>query len=302
LQFKRIKRRVDGVLLLDKPAGISSNSALQKAKMLFQAAKAGHTGNLDPVATGLLPVCFGEATKFSQFLLDADKTYQAEFTFGQTTTTGDAEGEITSNLPVNVTQPQLEQALLDFTGEISQVPPMYSALKHQGRALYEYARKGVEIERQARAVTIYRLTLDTFDGTRARVTVKCSKGTYIRVLAEDVGHALGCGAFMSALRRTATSSFGINDALTLEQLNEMDMAQRDTCLLPLDVLVKDLAKVVLDTDSAFYLMRGNPVWLPRQTERGEVRLYEEGGAFLGVGVAMDDGKIAPRRLVNFAAA
>jgi len=302
LQFKRIKRRVDGVLLLDKPAGISSNSALQKAKMLFQAAKAGHTGNLDPVATGLLPVCFGEATKFSQFLLDADKTYQAEFTFGQTTTTGDAEGEITSSQPVNVTLPQLERVLLDFTGEISQVPPMYSALKYQGRALYEYARKGVEIERQARAVTIYQLTLDAFDGTQARVTVKCSKGTYIRVLAEDIGHALGCGAFMSALRRTATSNFGINDALTLEQLNGMDMAQRDACLLPLDVLVENLTKVVLDADSAFYLKRGNPVWLPRQTERGEVRLYEEGGVFLGVGVAMDDGKIAPRRLVNFAVA
>ena len=302
MQFKRIKRRVDGVLLLDKPAGISSNSALQKAKMLFQAAKAGHTGNLDPVATGLLPVCFGEATKFSQFLLDADKTYQAEFTFGQTTTTGDAEGEITSSQPVNVTLPQLERVLLDFTGEISQVPPMYSALKYQGRALYEYARKGVEIERQARAVTIYQLTLDAFDGTQARVTVKCSKGTYIRVLAEDIGHALGCGAFMSALRRTATSNFGINDALTLEQLNGMDMAQRDACLLPLDVLVENLTKVVLDADSAFYLKRGNPVWLPRQTERGEVRLYEEGGVFLGVGVAMDDGKIAPRRLVNFAVA
>lgn len=302
MQFKRIKRRVDGVLLLDKPVGISSNSALQKTKMLFQAAKAGHTGNLDPVASGLLPVCFGEATKFSQFLLDADKTYQAEFTFGQTTTTGDVEGEITSSQPVHVTQAELERVLLDFTGEISQVPPMYSALKHQGRALYEYARKGVEIERQARAVTIYQLTLDAFDGTRASVTVKCSKGTYIRVLAEDIGHALGCGAFMSALRRTATSRFVIGDALTLEQLNEVDMEQRDASLLPIDVLVEDLAKVVLDADSAYYLKRGNPVWLPRQTECGEVRLYEENGVFLGVGAAMDDGKIAPRRLVNFAAA
>jgi tRNA pseudouridine55 synthase len=300
LQFKRIKRQVDGVLLLDKPIGISSNSALQKAKMLFQAAKAGHTGNLDPVASGLLPLCFGEATKFSQFLLEADKTYQAEFTLGQTTTTGDIEGEITSSRPVNVSQADVERVLQAFTGEISQVPPMYSALKYQGRALYEYARKGVEIERQARAVTIYMLTLDAFDGTRLSVTVKCSKGTYIRVLAEDVGHALGCGAFMSALRRTATSSFGIDDALTLDQLREMSAEQRDASLMPIDALVGELPKVVLDADSAYYLKRGNPVWLPRQNERGEVRLYEEGGEFLGVGSSLDDGKIAPRRLVCFA--
>jgi len=301
LQFKRIKRRVDGVLLLDKPVGISSNSALQKTKMLFQAAKAGHTGNLDPVASGLLPICFGEATKYSQFLLDADKTYQAEFTLGQTTSTGDSEGEITSSQAVNVTREAVERVLQGFLGDISQVPPMYSALKYQGRALYEYARKGVEIERQARTVTIYRLLLDDFDGVRLRVTVKCSKGTYIRVLAEDVGSALGCGAYMSALRRTVTSRFEIADALTLEQLGEMSMEQRDAGLLPIDVLVEDLPLVKLDGDSAFYLKRGNPVWLPRQTERGEVRLYEENGAFMGVGVAMDDGKIAPRRLVNFAA-
>lgn len=301
MQFKRIKRRVDGVLLLDKPVGISSNSALQKAKMLFQAAKAGHTGNLDPVASGLLPICFGEATKYSQFLLDADKTYQAEFTLGQTTSTGDSEGEITGSQPVNATREEVERVLQGLVGEISQVPPMYSALKHQGRALYEYARKGVEIERQARLVTVYRLTLEAFDGVRLRVTVQCSKGTYIRVLAEDVGRALGGGAYMSALRRTVTSRFDIADALTLEQLGEMSVEQRDACLLPIDVLVDDLPQVKLDGDSAYYLKRGNPVWLPRQTERGEVRLYEENGAFLGVGVAMDDGKIAPRRLVNFAA-
>jgi tRNA pseudouridine55 synthase len=301
LQFKRIKRRVDGVLLLDKPVGISSNSALQKAKMLYQAAKAGHTGNLDPVASGLLPICFGEATKYSQFLLDADKTYQAEFTLGQTTSTGDSEGEVTSSKPVVATRADVEQVLGSFVGEISQVPPMYSALKYQGRALYEYARKGVEIERQARTVTIYRLKLDDFDGVRLRVTVKSSKGTYIRVLAEDVGRALGCGAYMSALRRTVTSRFEIAGALTLEQLGEMSMEQRDACLLPIDVLVEDLPLVKLDGDSAYYLRRGNPVWLPRQTECGEVRLYEENGVFLGVGVVMDDGKIAPRRLVNFAA-
>lgn len=301
MQFKRVKRPVHGVLLLDKPVGISSNGALQRAKMLFQAAKAGHTGNLDPVASGLLPVCFGEATKFSQFLLEADKTYQAEITLGQTTTTGDSEGEITGSHPVNVTLSEIELVLQEFTGEISQVPPMYSALKYQGKALYEYARKGVEIEREPRNVTIYRLVLDALDGVRLRVTVECSKGTYIRVLAEDIGKKLGCGAHMSALRRTATSRFGIAAALTLDQLGEMSAEQRDAVLLPPDVLVADLPGVTLDADSAFYLKRGNPVWLPRQNTHGEVRLYEEGGLFLGVGEFLDDGKIAPRRLLNHSA-
>lgn len=301
MQFKRIKRPVHGVLLLDKPVGITSNGALQRAKMLFQAAKAGHTGNLDPVASGLLPVCFGEATKYSQFLLDADKVYLAEITLGQTTNTGDSEGEITGSHPVSVALSEIERALKIFTGEISQVPPMYSALKHQGKALYEYARKGVEIERQPRRVTIYRLALDAFDGVRLRVTVECSKGTYIRVLAEDIGRTLGCGAHMSALRRTATSRFGIAAALTLDQLGEMSAEQRDAVLLPPDVLVADLPSVTLDADSAFYLKRGNPVWLPRQAMHGEVRLYEEGGLFLGVGEFLDDGKIAPRRLLNHSA-
>lgn len=300
MQFKRIKRRVDGVLLLDKPVGISSNSALQKAKILYQAAKAGHTGNLDPVASGLLPVCFGEATKFSQFLLDADKTYQAEFTLGQTTTTGDAEGEVTSCTKVDVTQRDIELALQRFTGMISQVPPMYSALKFQGKALYHYARAGVEIERQPREVTIYSLTMERFDGTRLWVTVKCSKGTYIRVLAEDIGRALGCGAFMSELRRTGTSNFNIAEALTLGRLGEMTAEQRDACLLPVDVLVAELPEVVLDGDSAYYLKRGNPVWVAKQKERGAVRLYDDLGIFLGVGLIMDDGKVAPRRLVSVA--
>jgi tRNA pseudouridine55 synthase len=300
LQFKRIKRRVDGVLLLDKPVGISSNSALQKAKTLFQAAKAGHTGNLDPVASGLLPLCFGEATKFSQYLLDSDKTYQAEFTLGQTTTTGDAEGEVTANSKVDVIQRDVELALQRFTGVISQVPPMYSALKFQGKALYHYARAGVEIERQPREVTIYSLVLESFDGSKLRVTVKCSKGTYIRVLAEDIGRALGCGAFMSELRRTGTSNFDITEALTLGRLGEMSAEQRDACLLPVDVLVAELPDVVLDGDSAYYLKRGNPVWVAKQKERGAVRLYDDLGIFLGVGLIMDDGKVAPRRLVSVA--
>lgn len=300
MQFKRVKRRVDGVLLLDKPVGISSNSALQKAKVLYQAAKAGHTGNLDPVASGLLPVCFGEATKFSHYLLNADKTYQAEFTLGQNSTTGDSEGELSSPVPVAVTQRDIDEVLSRFQGEISQVPPMYSALKFQGKALYEYARKGIEIERQARQIVIYSLVQESFDGIRLRVTVKCSKGTYVRVLGEDIGRALGCGAYMSALRRTVTSRFFVADALTLPQLEEMDVTRRDAALLPADVLITELPAIFLDDDSAYYLRRGNPVWLPQQNVRGMARLYDQSEVFLGIGETLDDGKVAPRRLVNFA--
>lgn len=300
MQFKRVKRRVDGVLLLDKPIGISSNSALQKAKILYQAAKAGHTGNLDPVASGLLPLCFGEATKFSHYLLNADKTYQAEFTLGQTSTTGDSEGELSPPISVTVTQRDVGDVLSRFMGEISQIPPMYSALKFQGKALYEYARKGIEIERQSRQVVIYSLVQESFDGIHLRVTVKCSKGTYIRVLGEDIGRALGCGAYMSALHRTVTSRFVVADALTLTQLEEMDPVRRDAVLLPVDALITELPAIVLDADSAYYLRRGNPVWLPQQHIRGMARLYDQRNVFLGVGETLDDGKVAPRRLVNFA--
>lgn len=300
LQFKRVKRRVDGVLLLDKPIGISSNGALQRAKILYQAAKAGHTGNLDPVATGLLPLCFGEATKFSHYLLDADKTYQAEFTLGQTSTTGDSEGELSKAQDVDVTQTDVDAVLQRFVGGVSQIPPMYSALKFQGKALYTYARKGIEIERQARLVTIYSLRQESFDGRRLRVTVTCSKGTYIRVLGADIGAALGCGAYMSALRRTATSRFDVVDALTLEQLGEMDMAERDDVLMPADVLLADLPSIVLDDDSSYYLRRGNSVWVPRQVTLGMAKLYGSGNVFLGVGEVLEDGKVAPRRLVNLA--
>lgn len=299
MQFKRVKRRVDGVLLLDKPVGISSNSALQKAKNLYHAAKGGHTGNLDPIASGLLPVCFGEATKFAQYLLDADKAYTAKFTLGQTSTTGDAEGELSEASPVNCDLAQINRVLQRHVGEISQIPPMYSALKHQGRALYEYARKGVEIERQARQVNIYALDLIEFDGLHLRVQVRCSKGTYIRVLGEDIGKALGCGAYMSALRRTVTHRFSVSGAYTLEELENLDAAQRDGLLLSPDVLVEELPEIILDPDSAYYLQRGNPVWLSRQNVRGAARLYDAQGKFLGVGETLDDGKIAPKRLLSF---
>ena len=298
MQFKRIKRPVDGVLLLDKPAGISSNQALQKAKHLLMAAKAGHTGSLDPFATGLLPLCFGEATKFSHYLLDADKTYIATLQLGATSTTGDTEGEILPGAHVDVTSAEIEAVLQQFLGEISQVPPMYSALKHQGKALYEYARAGVEIERPARQVTIYRLQAIQFESPSLTIEVTCSKGTYIRTLAEDIGQALGCGAYLTALRRTHTGTFGLASAVTLEQLEVLPLEQRDALLLGPDVLIGDLPEAELDTDSVFYLCRGQSVWLPGKRALGDIRLYGSGRRFLGLGEVMPDGKIAPRRLLQ----
>ncbi|HQR60984.1 MAG TPA: tRNA pseudouridine(55) synthase TruB [Methylophilaceae bacterium] len=298
MQYKRIKRPVDGVLLLDKPVGLSSNQALQQAKCLYQAAKAGHTGSLDPFATGLLPICLGEATKFSHFLLDADKTYCATMRLGATTTTGDTEGEIVSRAEVSVTNEQMDDVLRRFSGVISQVPPMYSALKHQGKALYEYARAGMEIERPARTVTIHRIVLNTLTGSSAEITVSCSKGTYIRTLAEDIGNALGCGAYLTQLRRLQSGCFDLAQAVTLEQLEAMSMQQRESCLLPSDRLSQQLPAVYLDEESAYYLRRGQAVWKSGVTQVGLLRLYEVPECFLGLGEVADDGKISPRRLVN----
>jgi tRNA pseudouridine55 synthase len=297
LQTKRVKRKINGVLLLDKPAGPSSNAALQHAKRLFQAEKAGHTGNLDPIATGLLPLCFGEATKFSQFLLDSDKSYQALIKLGQTTTTGDSEGEILTEQRVNLSRAQVEGVLPRFVGRITQIPPMYSALKYQGKALYSYARAGVEVERQPREVIIYDLQLDAFSGDELRVTVTCSKGTYIRVLAEDIGKVLGCGAFMKELRRTRTGLFDLSQAVTLPQLEAMDLEQRDALLLPPDCLLQELGAVTLDAGSAYYLGQGQSIWRPQQSVGATLRVYDDNERFLGIGEVTSDGKIAPKRLV-----
>ena len=297
MQFKRIKRRVDGVLLLDKPVGFSSNQALQHAKRLYQAAKAGHTGTLDPFATGLLPICFGEATKFSHFLLDADKTYQAKLQLGVTTTTGDTEGEVVNTAEVKVSKPQLVQVLRQFVGDISQVPPMYSALKHQGKALYEYARAGVEIERKPRQVTIHNTDLVDFDASAAVINVSCSKGTYIRTLGEDIGKALGCGAHLTQLRRIETGGYDLTQSVTLEDLESLTIEQRDARLLPVDVLVQQFPQVTLDDDSIFYLCRGQAVWKSGVVPQGLLRIYTASGRFLGLGELDVDGKIAPRRLV-----
>jgi tRNA pseudouridine55 synthase len=285
LQVKRIKRDISGVILLDKPLGFSSNQALQKIKYLLQAEKAGHTGSLDPLASGLLPLCFGEATKFSHYLLDADKSYRALVQLGATTTTGDAEGEILVSQTVDVTEAQIKKVLNDFVGDIKQTPPMYSALKHQGKALYEYARDGVDIERAARDVTIYQIDFHGVENHQLDLTVACSKGTYIRTLAEDIGAALGCGAHLA-------------DAITVEVFEAMALEQRDACLLPPDATIATLPMVTIDADSEFYLLRGQSVWKANLNIQGSFRVYNEQGVFLGLGEQASDGKIAPKRLLK----
>lgn len=300
-QVKRIKRPIDGVLLLDKPLGYSSNQALQKVKWLFQAAKAGHTGTLDPLATGVLPICLGEATKFAQYLTDADKTYIARLQFGVTTTTGDAEGEVLARRPVAFNQQQLQAVLQRFEGAIEQVPPMYSALKHEGKALYTYAREGVEIERQPRIVQIRQITLNVYAEGVAEISVTCSKGTYIRTLAEDIGHALGCGAHLLALRRIATATYDIAQTISLEALEQRTLEQRDQLLLPVDSAIEAIPKVILNADAAYYLLQGQPVWQSGKIPEGDLRLYNEQQQFLGLGYLQPDGKIAPKRLLQIEA-
>ena len=298
MQFKRTKRNVNGVLLLDKPIGFSSNQALQKAKWLYQAAKAGHTGTLDPLATGLLPLCFGEATKFAHYLTDADKTYVATLKLGVTTNTGDAEGEVLTTQSVNVSRSQFEQACQKFLGEISQVPPMFSALKHEGKAMYEYARAGIEIERKARLITIHYIAVEDFKQDEAVITVTCTKGTYIRTLAEDIGKLLGCGAHLIGLRRTATANYKIVQTITLEQLEAMTLEQREAALLPEDSAVQHLPEITLDGDSVFYLQQGQGVWKSGAVPKGLLRLYSEQQDFLGLGELSSDGKVAPKRLIR----
>lgn len=298
MQFKRQKKNINGILLLDKPIGFSSNQALQKIKWLLKAAKAGHTGTLDPLATGLLPLCFGEATKFAHFLTDADKTYIATIKLGATTTTGDAEGEVLTTSPVNVSRSDFEQACQQFAGEISQTPPMYSALKFEGKALYEYARAGVEMERKARRITIQNIEVNSFAGDVAVISVTCSKGTYIRTLAEDIGKQLGCGAHLIGLRRTATADYQIAQAVTLEQFEAMSEEERLAALAPPDSAVHYLPAITLDDDAAFYLLQGQAVWCSGTIPLGLLRLYNEQQVFLGLGELQDDGKIAPKRLMQ----
>jgi tRNA pseudouridine55 synthase len=298
LQFKRPKKNINGILLLDKPLGFSSNQALQKIKWLLQAAKAGHTGTLDPLATGLLPLCFGEATKFAHFLTEADKTYVATLKLGAVTNTGDAEGEVIASSPVNVSSAEFAAVCEQFVGEISQTPPMYSALKHEGKALYEYARAGIEIAREARQVTIHQIVVNQFAGDVAEITVRCSKGTYIRTLAEDIGQSLGCGAHLIGLRRTATAGYDITQALTLQQFEQMTESQRLAALAPPDSAVQYLPAMVLDNDAAYYLLQGQWVWHSGKIPAGLLRLYDTQNRFLGLGEQQADCKIAPKRLMQ----
>jgi tRNA pseudouridine55 synthase len=278
---KQIRRALHGVLLLDKPLGLSSNDALQKAKWLLRAEKAGHTGTLDPLATGLLPLCFGAATKFSQVSLDADKAYTATLKLGITTSTADAEGEVLLTRAVALNRAQIEAACAAFTGPIDQVPPMHSALKHEGRALYEYARQGIEIERPARRVTIHRIDIVEWQHDRLVISVACSKGTYIRTLAEDIGERLGCGAHLSALRRTGSGPLTIEHAITLEALSDMSEAEREALLAPADSLLSDWPRISLDESEAGRFLTG----LRRRVtaaDAPQVRVYgPQTHAFLG---------------------
>lgn len=277
---------------------MTSNAALQSVRRLFSAAKAGHTGTLDPLATGLLPLCFGEATKFSSDLLDADKAYEAELLFGVTTDTGDAEGAVLQRRQPQFGRAELEAVLQRFRGRISQVPPMYSALKRDGQPLYRLARQGIEVERESRTVTINEILLLGFTGDRCRLRVSCSKGTYIRTLAEDIGNALACGAHLTALRRVSVGSLQIADALTLDQLNALPEADRSHCLLAPDALLQTLPAVHLDTKATLRFSHGNPVSIAGRDRAmpGKCRVYGEQG-LLGLGETDASGNIHPRRLV-----
>lgn len=294
-------RRVNGILLLDKPVGLTSNSALQEVKKLFAARKAGHTGSLDPLATGLLPLCFGEATKVSGFLLDADKHYQVTCKFGEQTTTGDAEGEVIKQRPLGgLNEQQLLKALEGFRGDIEQIPPMYSALKHKGERLYKLARQGVEVEREARQVTIFELELVSFKSPVAELRVHCSKGTYVRTLVEDIGELLGCGAHVIGLRRNGVGPFDDTNMIDMEGLQAVAAEGQhalDKLLLPMESGLTQWPDVRLTGDAAFYLRQGQPVLVPKAPTTGWVRLYEGESRFLGMGEILDDGRVAPRRLM-----
>lgn len=300
----RWQRDVSGILLLDKAAGISSNKALQLVKNLFKASKAGHTGSLDPLATGLLPICLGEATKTSGFLLDSSKRYISECTLGVVSSTGDAEGEIIERNPVEVSEAQIETVLQQFRGEIAQIPPMHSAVHHKGQRLYELARAGIEVEREARQVTIHELSLRSLQDDTLTLSVHCSKGTYIRTLVEDIGQALGCGAMIAHLRRTSVDPFNLSPENSysfaqLEALAEQGGVEAlDQCLLPISSAVAHWPSVELNADQSFYLRQGQAVQVPQSPTEGLVSIKTIDGLFLGIGEVRDDGLIAPKRLLQ----
>jgi tRNA pseudouridine55 synthase len=296
-------RKVNGILLLDKPVGISSNAALQEVKHLFKAAKAGHTGNLDPLASGMLPLCFGEATKMSAYLLDADKVYVGTCKLGVRTTSADAEGEVIETREVPPLTEALVLGILErFKGEIEQIPPMHSALKLNGQPLYKLARQGIEVERKPRQVTIYKLELLGMTSDELELYVHCSKGTYIRTLVEDIGEALGCGAYLSRLRRTKVGPFQEAGMITLDALHAQAQGEGveslDRHLLPMDHALGDYPEIKLTENSLFYVMQGQAVQVPHAPTSGWVRLCNSAGEFIGVGAVLDDGRIGPKRLLN----
>ncbi|RMG28200.1 MAG: tRNA pseudouridine(55) synthase TruB [Gammaproteobacteria bacterium] len=295
-------RNVDGILLLDKPAGMTSNEALQAVKRLYFARKAGHTGSLDPLATGLLPICLGEATKVSGFLLDADKRYRVRCRLGERTTTGDTEGEVVAHAPVpELDEARVREVLAGFTGEIEQIPPMYSAVKHEGKRLYRLAREGVEVEREPRRVVIHTIELLDWAPPFLDFDVHCSKGTYIRTLAEDIARALGSEGHVCALRRTGAGPYDDSRLVTLEAVQAAAAQGRealDALLLPIESALVQWPDVHLTDDAAFYVRQGQPVLVPHAPTSGWVRMYRRDDDFLGMGQILDDGRVAPRRLMG----
>jgi tRNA pseudouridine55 synthase len=297
---RRERRPVDGLLLLDKPVGLTSNAALQRVKRLFRAGKAGHTGSLDPLASGMLPLCFGQATKVSAYLLDADKTYRVTARFGTQTDTADADGTVVAESPVTTVEREaLEQALDRLTGDISQVPPMYSALKKDGIRLYELARQGIEVDRPARPVTIRSLDIEEFDPGAPVIRVACSKGTYVRTLVEDLAGMLGTVGHVAALRRLTVEPFAEAQLVTMAQVEaaaETGGEALDGLLIPIDSALVVLPAVNLNREQAWYMRHGNPVQVARPPQAGFCRIYDEQARFVGVGEALKDGRIAPKRL------
>ncbi len=306
---RRRGRPVDGILLLDKPSGITSNDALQQVKRIYFAEKAGHTGALDPLATGMLPICLGESTKFSQFLLDSDKKYLVRAKLGERTNTSDADGEVVETRDVKVSLGDLERGIASFRGETMQIPSMFSALKYQGKPLYEYAREGIEVPREARKITVYNIQLLKFDATEIEMEVHCSKGTYIRTIVDDLGELLGCGAHVIALRRIGVSNYPMEKVVTLDEIEQLLETAReqniqprellDPLLLPLDSAVQDLPEVNLIPVVASYALQGQAVQIPNAPLDGFVKMtVGEEKRFIGVGEIDNDGLVAPRRLIQ----
>ena len=296
MQKKSLKREIDGVFLLDKPLGFSSNQALKKIQWLFNAKKAGHTGTLDPMATGLLPICLGEATKFSHRLLDAHKSYIATIQLGITTSTGDQEGEVISEKKVVLNEDQLKDTLKKFIGDMTQIPPMYSALKFEGKPLYEYAREGIEIERKSRQIKIFDIKLINIEKSIITIEVLCSKGTYIRTLAEDIGQTMGCGAHLKGLERTQTGNFQLSEALSIEALEAMPISSREEVLMPIDALLEELSSIKLNMAELDAIKKGQSIDFNSKNDK-EVRLYSPSGQFVGVGQPDLKGRLFPKRLI-----